>query len=870
MSDKSKLGFNIKPKNYDELNSTDNLITSGSDSGWLGKKLQGDDSNDLDLSKINPLFDKELYEKYRPGVNTNDGSVNQDIWGYKCFNSPVSFRNGIYGDTYSITEQKSSGDIINLIPETYATIKSDTTVKNKIYNRTDNDTNNYSEYIYKKYHGPVDYDNSQFTYMDTVIPDSDDHTISDIIIKSHSESHCDNNAFAINDEYERTLCSVRPNYYIASAPDVSDAQYVYSVNYANTQYERKLQAYTPAVSTDNYFLTDEKNVTATFSMHANSPYILDYGDEPETGANILLETNRTKTVDGAVSDRYASCIIASPDYIDSSVTLLAREDSNKCNIEVTTNYIQIGAADGDFSTTNDKFSRIFVLNNRINKSISGNAIDIDYHVKDIVVDYLSTKSNITGPAIDITFDYRKTAINGQVDSSIETYCLGAAYPAKFQNLNGVASINVAGIYAIEDENNLPTYKKYCGTYITPTSITTNGIQFDMLDFDDIRDPHSTIHNKLVPVARKFNNIDTAGLQLFACATDTPTSFICDYLEVSKSIKCSNIVGSGLAYVNPTNNAVTDVLTVSNENLILPRGNKTIQLGSADNRFGTIYGDLNGTAVIADHAATAEQATKDQDGNIIKSSYLNILDFGRNDIESYNAIIGGGERIFFFDEKYFDTNNTIPPIHKSYSSIGTSGTYETECYNLYISKTLGVNPGNPDEDITRTKKCCVSCELKFDSETAIADFSIYPKTSTSDTFESVDSMNIGKPDAPWDELYCNKFPTIAGTTDTTLVGNIRLLCIKAPTASQTLTRTIEPGEEFEYPVTLSDNRPVNPYSIKCTIHIAKFKVADNSNNSIGIDPGAQVAGKWVALSSTYINANSANISLCFPVLAIRVE
>lgn len=112
MSDKSKLGFNINPKNYDELNSTDNLITSGSDSGWLGKKLQGDNSNDLDLSKINPLFDKELYEKYRPGVNTNDGSVNQDIWGYKCFNSPVSFRNGIYGDTYSITEHKSNSEPI--------------------------------------------------------------------------------------------------------------------------------------------------------------------------------------------------------------------------------------------------------------------------------------------------------------------------------------------------------------------------------------------------------------------------------------------------------------------------------------------------------------------------------------------------------------------------------------------------------------------------------------------------------------------------------------------------------------------------------------------------------------------------------------
>lgn len=857
MSDKSKLGFNINPKNYDELNSTDNLITSGSDSGWLGNKLQGGDSNDLDLSKINPIFDKELYEKYRPGVNTNDGSVNQDIWGFKCFNNPVSFRNGIYGDTYSITENKSSGDIINLIPETYATIKSDTTVKNKIYNRTDNDTNNYSEYTYKKYNGPVDYDNSQFTYMDTVIPDSDDHTISDITIKSHSESHCDNNAFAINDEYERTLCSVRPNYYIASAHDVSDAQYVYSVNYANTQYERKLQAYTPAVSTDSYFLTDEKNVTATFSMHANSPYILNYGDEPETGANILLETNCARTVDGIVSDRYAACNIASPDYYNSSVKLLAKEDSNECNIEVTTNYIQIGAADGDFSATNDKFSHIFVLNNRINKSISGKAIDIDYHVKDIVVDYLSTKQNITGPAIDITFDYRKTAINGQVDSSIETYCLEAAYPAKFQNLNGVASINVAGIYAIEDENNLPTYKKYCGTYITPTSITTNGIQFDMLDFDDIRDPHSTVHNKLVPVARKFNNIDTAGLQLFACATDTPTSFICDYLEVSKSIKCSNILGSGLAYVNPTNNAETELLTVSNENLILPRGNKTIQLGSNDNRFDTIYGDLNGTAVIADHAGTAEQATKDQDGNIIKSSYLNILNFGRNDIESYNAIIGEGERLFFFDEKYFDTNNTIPPIHKSYSSIGTSGTYETECYNLYISKTLS------DEDITRTKKCCVSYELRFDSETAFADFYMHPKTLTSDTFESVDSMNIGAPEAPWDELYCNKFPTIAGTTGGTFVGNIRLLCIKGPATLTTIEHEIQHGSIIKNPMQIGGKQ--------FTIHIANLRVYENSKNLIGVTGEVDtVEGEWQLLSSALVVANSANIAVFTPVLAMRVK
>ena len=109
MSDKSKLGFNINPKNYDELNSIDNLITSGSDSGWLGNKLQGSNgSNSLDISKINPLFDKELYERYRPGVNTNDGSVNQDIWGYKCFNSPISFRNGVFGECGKLIVNKET------------------------------------------------------------------------------------------------------------------------------------------------------------------------------------------------------------------------------------------------------------------------------------------------------------------------------------------------------------------------------------------------------------------------------------------------------------------------------------------------------------------------------------------------------------------------------------------------------------------------------------------------------------------------------------------------------------------------------------------------------------------------------------------
>lgn len=843
MSDKSKLGFNINPKNYDELNSTDNLITSGSDSGWLGKKLQGDDSNDLDLSKINPLFDKDLYEKYRPGVNTNDGSVNQDIWGYKCFNSPVSFRNGIYGDTYSITENKSSGDIINLIPETYATIKSDTTVKNKIYNRTDNDTNSYCEYTYKKYHGLVDYDNSQFTYMDTVIPDSDDHTISDITIKSHSESHCDNNAFAINDEYERTLCSVRPNYYIASTHDVSDAQYVYSVNYANAQYERKLQAYTPAASTDNYFLTDEKNVTATFSMHANSPYILNYGDEPETGANILLETNRAETVDGVVSDRYASCIIASPDCIGSSVTLLAREDSNKCSIEVTTNYIQIGAADDDFSTTNDKFSHIFVLNNCINKSISGKAIDIDYHVKDIVVDHLSTKPNITGPAIDITFDYRKTAINGQLDSSIETYCLEAAYPAKFQNLNGVASINVAGIYAVEDEKNLQTYKKYCGTYITPTSITTNCIQFDMLDFDDIRDPHSTVHNKLVPVARKFNNIDTLGLQLFACTTDTPTSFICDYLEVSKSIKCSNILGSGLAYVNPTNNSTIDLLVVSNENLILPRGNKEVTIGSTKNQLNEIYVNrLNGTA---------DKAKADEYGHNIAKTYF--------DKNSNNTITGTTTISRPGDVLRILPNSLDEEDHCSIN-IATSGV------DMRYKTTLNVH----QQDNTNLA-CSLSLYAYHNND--VSSFSILPsvESTTSGIVNDNVALNIGGKNNYFTNIYCKNFPTVHNTlighgvsasgSLQTSIGCIRLLCVEIRPVQVAINEQIRPGFAIrDGKITIDGN--------EYPVYLAGFDV--DPSNIIRVKPisDSVVTDSWYSLSGIFLAHNTGSYVKYIPILAIR--
>ena len=818
MSDKSKLGFNINPKNYDELNSTDNLITSGSDSGWLGKKLQGDDSNDLDLSKINPLFDKDLYEKYRPGVNTNDGSVNQDIWGYKCFNSPVSFRNGIYGDTYSIKSIEGIEDSV-IHKSTYNGVS--TAVNDK-----SNADDKYAR------------DNVRYSY-----------NLTNELLTVQEKSYI---ASTYTGKLRRALNSaVRPTYDLfKKEPRVYGSSIENETSVSGDIRSDCFWLYT-------YCNPDKTKLNIYNGINAYSSNTqINERNEINIASTIFNDDNTGTTQD----TEYA--------YSESRVTVGAncKEDIViKDYTSASGNCIRMYSTNGRYRNAeyiNDNISSIIITPEIINTSVDNKIITIDYHTDKLTGD----DYNYSKPVIDIAFDYTKAT-----DDPANLILFQIASLLNIQDAtvsdaeDAVPSINVHGIF----KNGNDDIIKYRGTRITPTSIAVNAIQFNRFIMGDTF--ISNTHNKLVPVEYIFKQndtddtgINTYGLKLLGCDGKLKTSFICDYLVVNESIKYKSTVSytDRLVYIDPETNNTTNVLTVQSNNLILPRENGAINIGDNDNRLGTIFGDLNGTAVIADHAATAEQATKDQDGNIIKSSYLNILDFGRNDIESYNAIIGGGERIFFFDEKYFDTNNTIPPIHKSYSSIGTSGTYETECYNLYISKTLGVNPGNPDEDITRTKKCCVSCELKFDSETAIADFSIYPKTSTSDTFESVDSMNIGKPDAPWDELYCNKFPTIAGTTDTTSVGNIRLLCIKGPTTLTTIEHEIRHGSIIKNPMQIGGKQ--------FTIHIANLRIVDNSKNFIGVTGEEDtVEGEWQLLSSALVVANSANIAVFTPVLAMRV-
>lgn len=82
----------------------DTMITSGSDSDSNGRGSVTDKSTAFSMLKSNPFLDGSV----QPNTYNEDGSYNQDIWGYKCFNSPVSFRNGIYGEFGNLTSFDSS------------------------------------------------------------------------------------------------------------------------------------------------------------------------------------------------------------------------------------------------------------------------------------------------------------------------------------------------------------------------------------------------------------------------------------------------------------------------------------------------------------------------------------------------------------------------------------------------------------------------------------------------------------------------------------------------------------------------------------------------------------------------------------------
>ena len=93
-----------EPTNYEtDKKLTDVLITSGSNSAENGR---GSVISNSTLYNMENSFDES--GTHQMNTYNVDGSFNQEIWGYKCFNSPVQFKNGIYGEKLHIVADKDN------------------------------------------------------------------------------------------------------------------------------------------------------------------------------------------------------------------------------------------------------------------------------------------------------------------------------------------------------------------------------------------------------------------------------------------------------------------------------------------------------------------------------------------------------------------------------------------------------------------------------------------------------------------------------------------------------------------------------------------------------------------------------------------
>jgi hypothetical protein len=72
------------------------MITSGYNSSDNGR---GNITSSDTVGNMEQSFDEN--KTHQMGTYNSDGSLNQEIWGYKSFNSPVQFRNGIYDEFVS-------------------------------------------------------------------------------------------------------------------------------------------------------------------------------------------------------------------------------------------------------------------------------------------------------------------------------------------------------------------------------------------------------------------------------------------------------------------------------------------------------------------------------------------------------------------------------------------------------------------------------------------------------------------------------------------------------------------------------------------------------------------------------------------------
>lgn len=751
MSDKSKLGFNINPKNYDELNSTDNLITSGSDSGWLGKKLQGDDSNDLYLSKINPLFDKELYEKYRPGVNTNDGSVNQDIWGYKCFNSPVSFGQSAY-----------------ILP-----VCTNMNMQNKVY---------YSNY---------EYTNPNIGYT----------------IKSAKT-----NIVSIHSEYNHDMLS-----YLRSIHGYKSYD-----EYCNQPFD-----------TPEFQASGSEWIVNTKKVHRKTNDIDDISDSTVQIGNQSKHCNASFT-SRITSDIYGELQYTQPDLEDPDgeayFSLYDRQKYNSINDSRT-----VVTSNNDLYTYTTSISGISSFYQSAGEyGLTERYEDIVNKQSTIILDSSFLNTDISD-AVD--FDN----YDGHATITLNTPIYHA--PRHCLNYNGRIGLEVNENYTIAVNSGASQNVMKSGyAYLEKDNISigvTNNIN-----------PNAS--NPYIKIDGTDNSITIHAEKLNLPPVTVSNVPFADRAGIASDAQA-------ITYLNSNTLATTKLLIVDSENVILPNGNKEISIGNNDHRLNSVYAEnFYGTATLA---KSAKKATYDYCGNDIIATYVNKLNYYRNDIQSYNAIVGSGERLFFFPEPCIENSVESPEdIPKPHISIGA----------LYEDNGItGKNVFSwTSKDNSVTRKCTISSKYDYDVDKSTAYFRVYPEKAC-----DTDIADIGMAGATWsniwckrllcDEVYSSQFPTIAGSTDGTSVGNIRLLCIRAPLVSTTETYELQHGSTIENPMQLGGKQ--------FTIHIANLRIVDNSRNYIGVTGEHDtVEGVWRLLSSALVVANSANIAVYTPVLAMRVE
>jgi len=132
-SDSDLHGCNLHFAEADEYNySPDQLIVSGSNSQTNGR---GDITSTSTAGNMENSFD-ERNEHHMNTYNV-DGSYNQEIWGYKSFNSPVQFRNGVYTDTSNLVDLHDSTLRGSKLHASRKSIGSDSAVATSCYRSTE-------------------------------------------------------------------------------------------------------------------------------------------------------------------------------------------------------------------------------------------------------------------------------------------------------------------------------------------------------------------------------------------------------------------------------------------------------------------------------------------------------------------------------------------------------------------------------------------------------------------------------------------------------------------------------------------------------------------------------------------------------------